>query len=382
MTQQAIVFFDNASTTPIDPRVQKEMINAMEFTFGNPSSIHALGRQSRAKIEQARKIIAKGINASIGEIFFTSSASESNNTILNRCIIDQHVTRIITSKIEHPCVVNTVENLKKEKNIEVHFLNVSTLGNIDLEELNCILKEQPKTAGKTLVSLMMGNNEIGTMNDIATISRICKEYGALLHSDAVQALGKFPVNVVELGVDYLSGTAHKFHGPKGAAFMYISGENLIKPYIIGGSQERNMRAGTENIIGIVGLAKSFELAILEMNERKEKILSIREAFLTRLNQNFSDLEYNGDETSDFLYHILSVSFPASPKNEMLLYNLDINNICISAGSACSSGTNAASHVISNTRPDSERTTIRFSFSFLNTLAEVEYVIQKLIEIVN
>lgn len=378
MNKKKLIYLDNAATTPLDERVVESMSSTLKDVYGNPSSIHSLGRTARAKIEQARKVIANGLSASIGEIFFTSSASEANNTIINRAIVDQGVTRIITSPLEHPCVLNTCQAYDANEKIEVVMLKVNNSGEIQLEELETLLSNSDK---KTLVSLAYGNNEIGNIYPIEQISKLCKNNKALLHSDAVQMIGKYHINVNELGVEYLSGTAHKLHGPKGAGFMYISGNALIKPYILGGAQERNMRAGTENIYGIIGLAKAFELAIDEMDNRQNTITELRSYMKSKLENQFSDIHFNGNQESNFMSHILSVSFPPSPKNDMLIYNLDIHGICASAGSACSSGTNTGSHVLAALDPNSERVTIRFSFSHFNTKNEIDFVIDKLSELV-
>ena len=369
------IYFDNAATTPLAPEVKAAMVDVMDNLHGNPSSIHAHGREARARIEQARKTIANGLNASIGEIFFTSSATESNNTILRRSVTDLKVTRIITSPIEHHCVYHTCQDLEKNYGIEVIYLNVDSQGIIDKEQLGSLLKEDKKT----LVSLMYGNNEIGTITPINEISKLCREHGAYIHSDAVQVIGKYPIDLQETSLDFMSGTGHKFFGPKGAGFMYINGENSIQPFHTGGAQERNMRAGTENIYGIIGLAAAFQLALDKMEERKSKTLEIRNYMKSSLQEAFTDIEFNGQQEGDFLYHILSVSFPPSPKNDMLIYNLDIHGICASAGSACSSGTNTGSHVLAAISPDSPRNTIRLSFSHYNTKDEVDFVVAKLKE---
>lgn len=369
------IYFDNAATTPLAPEVKSAMIEIMESFHGNPSSIHAYGRQARAKIEQARKTIANGLNASIGEIFFTSSATESNNTILRKAIKDLGVQRIITSPTEHHCVYNTCKDIASQDNIEVIFLDVDSTGLVNLNQLESELKKDTKT----LVSIMYGNNEIGTIAPLARISEICKENNALLHSDAVQMIGKYPIDLQEINLDFMSGTAHKFFGPKGAGFMYINGNNTLIPLMTGGAQERNMRAGTENIYGIIGLAKAFESALERMEDRKTKTLEIRNYMKAQLHKAFSDIRFNGAQEEPFLYHILSTSFPPSEKNDMLIYNLDIHGICASAGSACSSGTNTGSHVLAAIHPDCERNTIRFSFSHHNTKEEVDFVVEKLKE---
>lgn len=370
------IYFDNAATTPLLPEVVEEMTQAMTSLSGNPSSIHSQGRNARAKIEEARRTIAEGIQASIGELFFTSSATESNNTIIHQAIRTHKIKRIISSPIEHPCVLNTCKSYADNQEVEVVMLDVKSDGSVDLNQLKSIISSGPKT----LVSLMYGNNEIGTINPIKEIAELTHEHGGLVHTDAVQVLGKFPVDVNDLGVDYLSGTAHKIHGPKGIAFMYIKGDHMIPPYMLGGAQERNMRAGTENIYGIAGFAKAFELALQDMESRKTDITELRKYFREELLQAIPDVQINGPQDDEGLYHILSVSFPSTPKNEMLIYNLDIHKICSSAGSACSSGTNTGSHVLEAINPDSDRITIRFSFSHLNTIEEVDQVVQVLKEI--
>lgn len=378
MNEKQVIYLDNAATTPLDGRVKKAMQEAMDSLYGNPSSIHAVGRSARAKIEHARKIIAQGLSASIGEIFFTSSASEANNTIINRAIIDQGVERIISTNIEHPCVLNTCTAHDKAGKIEVVMLGVNQYGEIDLNEVENVLKSSDK---KTLISIAYGNNEIGTIYPIKEITKIAKDHNTLVHSDAVQMIGKYHIDINELGVDYLSGTAHKFHGPKGSGFMYISGDSLISPYILGGAQERNMRAGTENIYGIMGLAKAFEIAEAEREQRQSTLQNLRSYMKSKLEAKFPEIQFNGNQENNFMSHILSTSFPASAKNEMLIYNLDIHGICASAGSACSSGTNTGSHVLAAIHPDSDRITIRFSFSHLNTIEEIDFVVNKLQELI-
>ena len=372
------VYFDNAATTPMSEEVIADMSTLLSTEYGNPSSIHSVGRSSRAKIEKARKVIANGLNASIGEIFFTSSATESNNMALRQAVDFLGVKHIISSPTEHPCVVNTISDLAKNKEITCTTLTVNEKGEISLDELKSALKNSKV---KTIVSLMYGNNEIGTMHPIKEISTLCREHGAYIHCDAVQVLGKFPVDLQDTPVDFLSGTAHKFYGPKGSAFLYINQDALIPPFITGGAQERNMRAGTENIYGICGLATAFETCLAKMETRKVKILEIRNLMKEKLIETMPSCTFNGAQEGTFLYHILSVSFPYSPKNEMLIYNLDIKNIAASAGSACSSGTNKGSHVLEAIKPGNKSVTIRFSFSYKNTIEEVDYVVKTLNEIV-
>ena len=372
------VYFDNAATTPIHPLVTKEIMDIIQNYSGNPSSIHAEGRKARAKIEQARKTIAQILNASIGEIFFTSSATEANNTIISNAVEHLQVRRIITTATEHPCVINTVHDVHRKHEIQVVLLNLDEAGFYNLEELQQHLEDD--SAGKTLVSLMAGNNEIGTLHPISEIGNLCVKYNSYFHSDAVQVLGKFPLNVQDFPIHFLSGTAHKMHGPKGIGMMYINNENMIPPLFTGGAQERNMRAGTENVYGIAGFAKAFKLSVDGMAENRKKITALRQHMIDRLQNEFDDIEFNSPIDSDYLYHILSVSFPSDSKNEMLIYNLDIKGICASAGSACSSGTNVGSHVLHAIKPENPRHTIRFSFSHFNSIDEVDYVLDTLNEI--
>lgn len=368
------IFFDNAATTPIDPAVQEVMIEAMQRYFGNPSSIHNEGRTARAAIERARKQVAETIGASIGEVFFTSGGTESNNMALKCAVRDLGVKRIVSTKTEHHCVLHSLQRLDKEGLVEVVFLQQDQQGRIDWEQLEQLLVADSK---KTMLSLMHSNNEIGTMIDLERISNLCEENGALFHSDTVQTMGYYPIDVSKTKINFLSGSAHKFHGPKGVGFIYINGDNIIHPFLDGGAQERNMRGGTENIYGILGLAKALSLAYENQKQHSEYIHSLRNYLLEQLRANFTDLQINGDPEGAGHYKLLSVSFPPSDKADLLLLNLDIAGISVSGGSACSSGADAGSHVMDALQPGSLRKTVRFSLSHLNTKAEVDTVIEKL-----
>jgi cysteine desulfurase len=368
------IYFDNAATTPIAPEVVDVMMDALRKLYGNPSSIHADGRNARAAVEEARKTVAKCLNASIGEIFFTSGGTESNNMILKNAVRDLGVTRIVTSAIEHHCVLHTAESLAKTQNVELVFVEIDEKGIVDLGNLGEILRGSDK---KTLVSLMHSNNEIGTMIDLEKVGNMCAENGAYFHSDTVQTVGYFPIDVSKLKIHFLTGAAHKFYGPKGAGFLYINGDLTLKPFIEGGSQERNMRGGTENIAGIVGLAKALELAHEDMEDRHDEILGIRNYLKNSLLEAFKDIQFIGDTEGVFHYKVLNVSFPPSPKAELLLFNLDIAGISASGGSACSSGAEGGSHVLDALEIDPSRKCIRFSFSHDNTLQEVDFLIEKL-----
>jgi cysteine desulfurase len=367
------VYLDNAATTPISEEVIEVMTHCMREHYGNPSSIHAQGRIVRAEIEQARKKIAGYLGASIGEIFFTSGGTESNNMALRCAVRDLGVQRIISSPTEHHCVGHTLEQLGK-KGIEIQLIDVCGKGKLDYDGLENLIKSSNK---KTLVSLMHANNEIGTLTDMERISEMCEANGAYYHSDTVQTIGHFPMDVSKTRINFLSGSAHKFHGPKGVGFIYINGDSLIKPFIHGGGQERNMRAGTENVYGIVGMAKALELACDNMETKQERIESLRSYMKQQLLENFEDIQFNGDHDGNYLYTVLSVSFPPSPKSEMLLLMLDINGISASGGSACSSGAEKGSHVMDAVKADPKRKPIRFSFSHYNTKEEIDYVIEKL-----
>jgi cysteine desulfurase len=375
---QKRIYFDNAATTPISEAVIQAMVPVLREQFGNPSSIHAEGRRVRNFIEDARKTVARNIGASTGEIFFTSGGTEANNTAIKQAVRDLGVTRIISAETEHHCGLHSIESMVKSRGLEVIYLPVDAKGRVDLD----ILAEKlADSSQKTLVSLMHANNEIGTLTDIARVSELCETHGAFFHTDTVQTIGHIPMNVSALKIDFLSGAAHKFHGPKGVGFLYINSKNKVKPLIDGGSQERNQRGGTENVYGIVGLAKALELACANLEERRAHIESVRNYLITSLLENFDDIKFVGDWDGEYLYTVLSVSFPPSPKNEMFLLNLDINGVSCSGGSACTSGSEKGSHVLEAIGFDPARKAIRFSFSHYNTTDEVDFLIEKLKNIV-
>lgn len=372
------VYFDNAATTPILDEVIEEMNRSMRENFGNPSSIHREGRTARAAVEQARKVVAQSLGASIGEIFFTSCGTESNNMVLKNAVRDLGVRRIISSPIEHHCVLHTVERIGKDGDVTIEQVQLDKRGHVDLDHLRQLLASD--SVGRTLVSLMHANNEIGTMIDLEEIGELCAEYNAYFHSDTVQTIGYFPIDLSKLNIHFISGSAHKFHGPKGVGFVYINNDNMLQPYLDGGAQERNMRGGTENIYGIVGLAKALELAVSALAERRTVITGIRDYFKGQLTEHFPEVTFNGDPEGRAHYKLLSVDFPPSEKAGLILFNLDIAGISVSGGSACSSGIDTGSHVIAALKPDSDRHTVRFSFSHLNSKEEVDQVIGKLKEI--
>jgi cysteine desulfurase len=371
------IYFDNAATTQVDPAVIEVMTKVLSENFGNPSSIHSEGRKARSLIEDARKVVANSLNASIGEIFFTSGGTESNNMAIKCSIRDLGVTRIITSPTEHHCVLHTIKKLNPDT-VKVDFLDVDAKGRFDLKQLEDFLATDNE---KTMVSLMHSNNEIGTMIDLDEISEICQKHSALFHTDTVQTIGYFPIDVSKTKISFLAGSSHKFHGPKGCGFIYINGENQIKPFIDGGSQERDMRGGTENIHGIVGLAKALQDSCENMAERTEYILELKQYFMQKLIATFNDISFNGDFDGAAHYKVLNVSFPPSPKSELLLLNLDIAGVSASGGSACISGAEKGSHVADAIKSDPLRKNVRFSFSHHNTKEEVDFVIEKLKSII-
>lgn len=367
------VYFDNAATTPICKEVQEAMAQAMGNLYGNPSSIHTEGRTARAAIEEARKKVANYIGASIGEIFFTSGGTESNNMALKCAVRDLGVKRIISSPIEHHCILHSLDSLENAATIERVNVNIDQEGNIDIKHLEELLQSGDTP---TLVSLMHSNNEVGTLLPLEEVAVLCQENNAYFHSDTVQTIGYFPFDVSKMPISFLSGSAHKFYGPKGIGFIYINADNQIKPYMDGGAQERNMRGGTENIYGIIGLAKGLELAYEQLDSRRTKATATRNYMKEQLMAHFPDVTFNGNQ-ENYHYKVLSVSFPPSDKSDLLLLNLDMVGISVSGGSACSSGADAGSHVIGALHGDSPRKTIRFSFSHSNTKEEVDFAISKL-----
>lgn len=366
------VYLDNAATTPVAKEVLDEMFPYLTEHFGNPSSIHSYGRKAKTAIEKVRKSVARYLNASTAEIFFTGSGTESNNTVIKCAVRDLGVTRIISTKAEHHCVLHSVEAMETA-GVKVEYLSIDKQGKPSLEELRLLLAEGGQT---TLVSLMHANNEIGTMIDLATVSELCKHYGAYFHSDTVQTIGYVPFDVQQVPIHFLSGSAHKFHGPKGVGFLYINSEVSLKPFIDGGSQERNMRAGTENVPGIVGLGRALELSVDNMQSNKDYILEIKHYMMEKLQAQIEGVTFNGDTTdSGSNYKVLSVSLPPHEKAELILFNLDVAGIAASGGSACTSGSEKGSHVLEAMGADPKRKAVRFSFSKYNTKGEIDYVVE-------
>lgn len=370
------IYLDNAATTPIDPEVMKQMVQVMESQYGNPSSIHAHGREARSLIEKARKTIAGLLHTSPAEIFFTSGGTEADNTAIRCGIIDHKLKHAITSRIEHHAVVHTLEALEKAGVIKLSFVDTDSKGNIDYEHLERLLQDNERT----FVSLMHANNEIGTLTDVERVGDICEKYNALFHCDTVQTVGHYPHDLSKLKVHFMVCAAHKLHGPKGTGFLYVNHKVKINPMIYGGSQERNMRGGTENIYGIAGLAKALEMAYTDMDAHQAHIQGLKSYMIDQLSQ-IPGVHFNGEADADkSLYTVLNVSFPEMEMADMLLFSLDIAGISASGGSACSSGTNIGSHVLNGIGANPNRPAVRFSFSKYNTLQEIDFAISKIKEI--
>ena len=369
------VFFDNAATTPMAPEVIDVMTDIMKNHYGNPSSQHSFGRATRSIIETSRKKIADFLNTSPGNIFFTSGGTEADNMAIKCGIKDHNITHAITSKLSHHAVLHPLEELEKSGVIKLSYVEVNEKGQVSLSNLKELLESHPRT----FVSILHANNEIGTIQDITAIGDICKEHNAIFHSDTVQTMAHYRYDLQKINVDFIAASAHKFHGPKGIGFVYISDNIKISPLLSGGSQERNMRAGTENLIGIAAISHAMEMAYEKMEEETEYIKGIKSHMIAELKKHIPQVKFNGmcDDIDNSLYTVLSCSFPETPMAEMLLFNLDIKGIACSEGSACASGSNKGSHVIQEINPNSKRPSVRFSFSKYNTKEEVDYVVDVL-----
>lgn len=372
------IYFDNAATTALDKEVLDAMLPYMTEHFGNPSSIYSYGRETRLAIENARKSVARILGVKPGTIFFTSGGTESNNTAIAAAIRDLGCTHIITSPIEHHAVLHTVEHYAHENNITASFVALKEDGHVDLQNLEDQLAQYSSAGKKCLVSLMHANNEVGVLLPIKKAGELCQKYAAIFHSDCVQTVGHYPISLGELYVHFISAAGHKFHGPKGVGILYVNENVNIRPFIFGGGQERNMRAGTENVYGIVGFAKALEISMRDYEKTSAYIDDLKHYMIGQLKKNIEGVSFNCGPSS--LYTVLSVSFPKTEKSEFLLMNLDINNICASGGSACSSGADVGSHVMKALNKADNTITVRFSFSKYNTKEEVDRVVEKLKEL--
>ena len=372
------IYLDNAATTALDKEVLDAMLPYMTSHFGNPSSIYSYGRETRLAIETARKTVARILNAHPGEIFFTSGGTESDNMAISSAIHDLECRHIITSTIEHHAVLHAVEHFDHEDIVTSSFVKILPDGHVDLNDLEEQLANQKK---RCLVSLMHANNEIGNLLDIYAAGEICKKYNAIFHSDTVQTIGHYKIDLRSKPVHFAAGAGHKFHGPKGVGILYINDNIKVKPMIFGGGQERNMRAGTENVYGIVGFAKALEIADANMEKESAAIQSLKTYMIAQLEKHINGVQFNGDYAGKSLYTVLNAAFPKTEKSEMLLFSLDMQQICVSGGSACSSGADVGSHVIRAISTNPNLVPIRFSFSKQNTTAEIDLVVEKLKELI-
>ncbi len=372
------VFLDNASTTPMHQEIIDMMSDMMRSNFANPSSVHSSGREAKVIIENARKTIADLLNTSPGSIFFTSGGTEADNMAIRSTIQDYNIQHVVTSKIAHHAVLYPLQDLENKNIIKITYVDIDNDGIISLSHLKDILKNN----SRTFVSIMHANNEIGTIQNIKKIGEICNDYNSIFHSDTVQTIGHYPFNMEDLNVHLMAASAHKFHGPKGIGFIYISDKIKISPLLRGGGQERNMRAGTENVCSIAGLAMAMQIAYKNLEEETNYIKGLKKHMIKRLKTELNDVQFYAKCTDleNSLYTVLSCHFPETDISEMLIFNLDILGISCSGGSACNSGVSKGSHVLKEVFPDSKRPGIRFSFSKYNTKEDIDFTITKLKEL--
>ncbi|NBP30286.1 MAG: cysteine desulfurase [Flavobacteriia bacterium] len=367
------VYLDNAATTPMAPEVVAAMSDVLLYHFGNPSSAHAFGRSSKALLETARRNIAQHLNCSSSELFFTSGGTEADNLACHIAVQELGIKRIISTSIEHHAVGHTVEMYRDRYNVQLHNLSLDAQGHIDLSELDALLKDPIPT----LVSLMHANNEIATLIPLSQIAQLCRSYGAYFHSDTVQTMGHYAFDLKEMDVDFITCAAHKFHGPKGIGFLYVNKRIKMAPMILGGSQERGFRGGTENLAGIVGLSKAFDLAYEDLQGHQSHVQGLKSYMMGRLKDHFSDIAFHGDTTPQgSLYTVLNVCFPPTEKASMLLFTLDLKGVAVSGGSACTSGAAKGSHVLEGIGADMTRPNVRFSFSRYTTQEEIDFALEQ------
>jgi cysteine desulfurase len=368
------VYLDNAATTPIAPEVVEAMIPVLSADFGNPSSSHFFGRQTKALIEISRRTIAQLLNCQPAEIIFTSGGTEADNMALFSAVEQLNVQRIITSSIEHHAVGHTSESISATSKVEVVHVKLDTKGNVDLDDLERLLQHETKT----LVSLMHANNEISTLLPLKKVSQLCRKYNAFFHSDTVQTMGHYSFDLKELDIDFITCAAHKFHGPKGIGFLYANKKNKFGAFIHGGAQERGFRGGTENVHGIVGLAKAMELAYEDVEGHQHYVQELKTYMMNALTKAFDDIYFHGETNPDkSLYTVLNVCLPNTAKAGMLLFTLDLKGVAVSGGSACSSGAAKGSHVLEGINADMSRPNVRFSFSRYTTKEEIDYALEQL-----
>ena len=368
------VYLDNAATTPIAPKVVEAMLPVLKENFGNPSSTHFYGRNAKALIETSRRTISKYLNCQASEIIFMSGGTEADNMALHASVFELGVKRIITTSIEHHAVGHTVESLAHHGHVEMKLVHVDNKGNVDLNHLEEILKD----GVPSLVSLMHANNEIATLLPLKKVSEICRKYGAYFHSDTVQTMGHYTFDLQDLDIDFITCAAHKFHGPKGIGFLYVNRKTRVGSFIQGGSQERGMRGGTENIYGIVGLAKAVELAYEDVEGHQKHVQSLKSYMIKKLKEMFADVDFHGEISPEkSLYTVLNVCLPKTDKAGMLLFTLDLRGVAVSGGSACTSGATKGSHVLEGIKADTARPNVRFSFSRYTTKEEIDFAVEQL-----
>ncbi|WP_296316850.1 cysteine desulfurase family protein [Winogradskyella sp. UBA3174] len=377
------IYLDNAATTALRPEVVERMIKVLQEQFGNPSSTHSFGRSSKSLLEQCRNNIASYFNISAAEIVFTSGGTEADNLALRSSVRDKGVTVIITSKIEHHAVLHTAEQLQKEYNVEIKYVNIDACGHVDYEHLKQLLQ----SSDKALVSLMHINNEIGNILDIKHVGELCKTYNALFHTDTVQSVGHYKLDLQDINIDFLAASAHKFHGPKGVGFCFIRKESGLKPLIFGGEQERGYRAGTESTHNIAGMDEALKIAYSNLEIEKNYVTDLKSYFIQQLKVAMPTVSFNGgcDEFSSSTYTLVNVCLPIAPeKAPMLQFQLDLKGIACSKGSACQSGSSQQSHVLTAILNEDKlkQPSVRFSFSIYNTKEELDYVVGVLKEFIN
>ncbi len=370
------IYFDNAATTEISEKVIAEMMKAMKVNYGNPSSTHSHGRNSKAILELSRKNIAEKFNVNPKEIIFTSGGTESNNMIIKTVVIAQNIERIISTKIEHKAVLNSIESIAKERGTTILFLDVDEYGVPNKQQLIEYLENSDE---KTLVSLMHINNETGTMIDLEEFGKICKSNNALFHSDTVQTIGHYNIELDKINIDFMTCSAHKFHGPKGVGFAYIKNGQTVKPLIEGGAQERGYRGGTESIHNIVGLKTAIDISYENLENDSKKVKELKDHFIKTVMERIPETKINGKHNiNESSYAILNLCLPInSDKKTILNFKLDLAGISCSSGSACQSGSSQPSHVLSEmlSEDDMKKISLRFSFSKFNTIKEVDYVVE-------
>lgn len=368
------VYLDNAATTPIAPEVVEAMLPVLTNSYGNPSSSHSFGRETKALIETSRRSIAKHLNCQPSEIIFTSGGTEADNMALTSAVVHCGAKHIITSAIEHKAVIATADALKAQHGVRVSYVKLDKNGAVDLNDLERLLQEE----GKALVSLMHANNEIATLLPLEKVSELCKKYDACFHSDTVQTMGHYPFDLHALDIDYITCAAHKFHGPKGVGFLYVNKNTRSEALIHGGAQERGLRGGTENVYGIVGLAKAMDLAYEDVKAHQEYVQGLKSYMIAQLKELFEDIEFHGDiRPESSLYTVLNVCFPRTEKAGMLLFTLDLKGVAVSGGSACSSGASVGSHVLTGIDADMTHPNVRFSFSRYTTQEEIDYALEQI-----